>query len=154
MFLTFPRLEESAMTNEQKAIVDSLYVQGHGYKKIASQLGISPNTVKSYLRKPRTAGAAPLVQEKTAAQLPTISITACQYCGTEVEQLQGRKEKRFCSDRCRNLWWNDHLNLVRRNAIYHFTCPACGKDFTVYGNAHRKYCCHACYIEDRFGGVR
>ena len=50
-------------------------------------------------------------------------------------------------------WWNSHLDLVKRKAIYHFTCPTCGREFTAYGNAHRKYCSHSCYIEDRFGGA-
>ncbi len=142
------------MTNEQKAIVDSLYAKGNGYKKIANQVGISPNTIKSYLRKAVAAGGVPQMQERTSAPVPEASITACQYCGKEVEQHHGRKHKRFCSDHCRNLWWNEHLNLVKRKAIYNFICPTCGKGFTAYGNAHRKYCCHACYIEDRFGGVK
>lgn len=34
------------------------------------------------------------------------------------------------------------------------TCPACGKEFPVYGNSHRKFCSHACYIAYRFRGVR
>lgn len=39
------------MTNEQRATIDSLRSQGLGYKKIANMTSISPNTVKSYLRK-------------------------------------------------------------------------------------------------------
>ena len=33
-------------------------------------------------------------------------------------------------------------------------CKQCGKPFTAYGNKGRKYCCHQCYIVDRFGGDR
>lgn len=66
----------------------------------------------------------------------------------------GRKRKRFCCDDCRNKWWNAHLELVKRKAVYTYTCPACGKKFTVYGNSHRKFCSLACYIAYRFGGVR
>ena len=32
-------------------------------------------------------------------------------------------------------------------------CKNCGVMFTVYGNKHRKYCCHECYINDRFGAI-
>jgi len=78
----------------------------------------------------------------------------CDNCGKAIEQATGRKHKRFCSDSCRNAWWNSHLGLVRRSAIYHFTCPVCGKDFSAYGNAQRKYCSRACYFEDRYGGGR
>ena len=78
----------------------------------------------------------------------------CEYCGKPIAQNPGRKRKRFCSDSCRNKWWNAHLELVKRKAVYTYTCPTCGKKFTVYGNSHRKFCSHACYIAYRFGGVR
>ena len=80
--------------------------------------------------------------------------SVCEQCGKPIEQNTGRKRKRFCCDACRNKWWNAHLELVKRKAVYNYTCPACGKKFTVYGNSHRKFCSHACYIAYRFGGVR
>ncbi len=76
----------------------------------------------------------------------------CLCCGKEVAQTPGRKEKKFCSDRCRNKWWNSHLDRVKRKANYEFICPQCRKPFTAYGNAKRKYCSHECYIAHRFGG--
>lgn len=51
----------------------------------------------------------------------------------------------------RQSWWNAHPELVNRKAVYEFTCAYCGKRFSAYGNAHRKYCCHDCYIEGRYG---
>jgi hypothetical protein len=30
-------------------------------------------------------------------------------------------------------------------------CASCGRMFEDYTRNHRKYCCHACYIQDRFG---
>lgn len=36
------------------------------------------------------------------------------------------------------------------NAIYTYVCAVCGKQFEAYGNNHRKYCSHKCYINDRF----
>ena len=80
--------------------------------------------------------------------------SVCEQCGKPIEQNPGRKRKRFCCDACRNKWWNAHLELVKRKAVYTYTCPTCGKEFTVYGNSHRKFCSHACYIAYRFGGVR
>ena len=50
-------------------------------------------------------------------------------------------------------WWNSHLHLVKRKAMYDFVCPTCGKSFSAYGNRNRKYCSHECYIEARFGGA-
>ena len=144
-----------AMTNEQRATIDSLRAQGLGYKKIANMISISPNTVKSYLRQ-----AKPVHMEKPAFEplpqpaSPKQAECKCDNCGKTIEQVSGQKRKRFCSDSCRNAWWNSHLDQVRRRAIYHFTCPACGKQFSAYGNAQRKYCSRACYLEGRYGGRR
>lgn len=144
------------MTNEQKAVVESLRSQGLGYKRIAAQTGISANTVKSYLRKNTLAPVeqtVPAIIPEPVMENAADGQFLCRCCGKPVAQNPGRKEKKFCSDFCRTRWWNSHLDLVKRKAIYHFTCPTCGREFTAYGNAHRKYCSHSCYIEDRFGGT-
>ena len=145
------------MTNEQKTVVESLRSQGLGYKRIAAQTGISANTVKSYLRKNAPVAVEqeiPIISPESVAVISSDFQPVCRQCGKPVAQNPGRKEKKFCSDSCRTRWWNNHLDLVKRKAIYHFTCPTCGRDFSAYGNAHRKYCSHSCYIEDRFGGAR
>ena len=145
------------MTNEQKTVVESLRSQGLGYKRIAAQTGISANTVKSYLRKNAPVAVeqeAPVIIPESATVISSDVQPVCRQCRKPVAQNPGRKEKKFCSDTCRTRWWNNHLDLVKRKAIYHFTCPTCGRDFSAYGNAHRKYCSHSCYIEDRFGGAR
>jgi len=140
------------MTNEEKKLIDGLRAEGLGYRKIAVRIGISENTVKSYLRKVEATETKDIPPAPTAGDSAEPHI--CLYCGKPVAQNPGRKLKKFCSDACRNQWWNNHQDLVRRNAVYHFTCPACGKDFSAYGNAHRKYCSHACYIDHRFGGAQ
>ena len=134
------------MTPEEKKIIDNLRAQGLGYRKIAGQIGVSENTVKSYLRTVTKKAAEPVERNTDGHK--------CLYCGNPIAQHPGRKLKKFCSDACRNKWWKEHQDLVRRGANYNFTCPVCGKEFTAYGNENRKYCCHACYIKDRFGGVQ
>lgn len=129
------------MTNEQKMLVSSLRADGMGYGAIARKVGISANTVKSFCRRNAQ-------QEKFEQP----SEHKCLCCGIPVEQHTGRKEKKFCSDRCRNKWWNAHLDRVDRRAVHDVVCLNCGKTFSVYGSAARKYCCHGCYIEHRFGG--
>lgn len=61
----------------------------------------------------------------------------CDYCGIEVEQNPKRKRKRFCSDKCRNQWWNQHVDQVKKSAYYNFVCEHCGKEFVAYGNKGR-----------------
>lgn len=123
------------MTDLQKREIQTMRSNGASYGEIAAVLHISASTVKSYLRRSKPA-------------------SVCECCGKEVTQVKGRKHKRFCSDTCRFKWWAEHRSEVRQNAVRTVVCPSCGKEFSVYGNLKRKYCCHACYITDRFGGGR
>jgi hypothetical protein len=138
------------MTEGQKTLIMNLRKEGYGYVRIAQRLEISENTVKSFCRRNKVAGKV----DVTRTILPPVKGGKhfCLYCGEEVEQNPGRKEKKFCSDKCRNRWWNSHLDRVDRRANYEFVCLHCKKHFTAYGNANRKYCSHECYIAHRFGG--
>lgn len=135
------------MTEDQKIKIGNLRAAGFGYKKIAEQMELSENTIKTYCRRNGLGGN--LAMQDGSGQADK---HVCRYCGAEVEQKPGRKEKKFCSDKCKNKWWNKHLDKVKRKAVYRFECPYCQKPFTAYGNANRKYCSHECYIADRFGG--
>lgn len=126
------------MTDAQKRQIHDLRQRGFGYMKIGQMMGISDNTVRSYCRRSR---------------LPK-NTTICPQCGKGVKRLSGRKPRKFCSDTCRTAWWNSHLDQVERKAIYQFICANCGKEFSAYGNDHRKYCSRACYIAHRFEGSR
>lgn len=122
------------MTEIEKIRVTELREAGLGYKSISKQLSVSVNTVKSYCRRNNT----------------TPVKDACENCGKAITQNPKHKPRRFCCDRCRQVWWNTHLDLVEHKAVYKYTCPACGKAFQVYGNSKRKYCSHECYIKERF----
>ena len=134
------------MTDRQIEQVHILRKQGIGYGKVAQMLGVSENTVKSYCRRNALTGS------RSMAAGILLEEHFCPNCGMQVLQTAGRKEKRFCSDRCRNAWWNAHLGDVQRKAIYEFECAYCHQPFTAYGNANRKYCSHECYVKARFGG--
>ncbi len=133
------------MTDDQKEAVTRLRTEGLGYGEIASYVGVSANTVKSYCRRNNLTGCAYIKKKLEENE------RRCKNCGALLKQDPKRKEKLFCSDKCRLTWWNLHQDQVKRKAYYHFICPACGKEFVAYGNAHKKYCCHECYIADRFG---
>lgn len=131
------------MTQEQKNATNALRREGTSYRTIAERLGISINTVKTHLRR------YPIntVQNRS---VNSGSDQVCKNCGRNVHQTQGHKRKTFCCDQCRQAWWNAHLYQVHRKAYTTFECRTCGKVVTAYGNKHRKYCSHECYIKDRF----
>ncbi len=130
------------MTDEQRYVVASYREHGYGYKKISQLTGVSENTIKSFCRR-----------SELSVKKDKPDEVSCLCCGKTVPQLPGRKLKKICCNSCRNKWWNSNLHLVKRKAMYEFVCPTCGRPFSAYGNRNRKYCSHACYIEDRFGGV-
>ena len=73
----------------------------------------------------------------------------CMTCGAFVAQPTGRREKKFCSDKCRMAWWNSHPEAINKKAYYTLVCEECGKEFESYGNNRRKYCCRNCYLNAR-----
>ena len=130
------------MTDKQKNAIASLRREGYGYGKIADALGINKNTVKSYCRRHGV--------EKIKHDSSGDETVFCRNCGAFVKQIQGRKKKLYCSDKCRQTWWKEHPEMLNHKAMYDYVCPECGNTFQAYGNAHRKYCSHDCYIKHRF----
>lgn len=122
------------MTLEEKSKIYQLKKEGYGYKKIASELGISVSSVQSFLK-------------RNPVDIDLLG--TCKRCGMTIQSVKGKKRKQFCCDRCRWDWWNSHIKEVNKKAFYTLTCKHCGKEFTAYGNQKRVYCCHDCYIKDK-----
>jgi len=135
------------MTNEQKEKTMHLRNKGYGYADIGRELGISKDTVKSFCRRNGL-----MTSDNARCYTSTNDKDKCRECGKPLIQQEKRKHKIFCCKACREKWWAKHADRINRKAIYKFTCEGCGKEFTAYGNASRKYCSHECYISHRFGG--
>ena len=121
------------MRLQDKIAINNMRLEGHSPSVIAAKLGIPAGTVRSHIhRHPNIPGAK-----------------ACKNCGRPLMQPKGRREKKFCSDSCRMVWWNSHQAEVSRKAYYNLVCQYCGKEFESYGNKNRKYCCRACYVASR-----
>jgi endogenous inhibitor of DNA gyrase (YacG/DUF329 family) len=133
------KAEVVCMTLSQKEKITALRGTGASYGVIAERLNLPLNTVKSYCRRNNLT---------VIAEMENANV--CKVCGKEIAYIKGRKRRKFCSDICRVEWWNSHPEQVAQKAVYSFFCPHCGKTFKAYGNAHRKYCSHACYIAARF----
>lgn len=122
------------MTKQEIETLNLMRSHDKSAADIAIALGLSVNTVRSYIRRH---------PPKDAVQV------GCRQCEKPVMQHKGRKAKYFCSDRCRNAWWNAHPEKVQRKAYYRLTCQFCGKEFVSYGNKNRKYCSRLCYADAR-----
>ena len=136
MLFSWPTCEgRYHMTDSEKNTIRKLRDQGHGYKKIAAELGLSLNTVKSFCR-------------RTTIIESNESRTACEQCGITVEQSPGRKHKRFCSEKCRKAWWSAHQSLINRKGTTTYVCKYCGAAFTSH-KKDRVYCSRECYAKGR-----
>lgn len=133
------------MTNQQREAIKQLRLEGHGYKKISNLLTLPLSTVKSFCRRNDLTGE---VSNETKA----CKDDYCRCCGEKLIHTTGAKKKIYCSDACRLKWWGENKSELKRKANYELTCKHCNKTFVSYGNKYRKYCSHACYIADRFGG--
>ncbi len=131
------------MTDQERTQIIQLQNEGLGYKRIAAELNLPVNGVKSFCRRHP-------VTKDTAS----FGSAGCRQCGAPLTQLPHRKAKKFCSDKCRMAWWNSHQDQVNRKAFYTLVCPTCGKEFQSYGKKHRIYCSRACYAQARSKGVR
>lgn len=124
------------MTEVQKANIRSLQEKGHGYKRIAAELDLPVNSVKSYCRR------HPVVEVEDPG------MPRCLQCGTPVAQEDHRKQKKFCSDRCRSDWWKEHPDQIKRTKLISYVCPQCGDGFESR-NRGRIYCSRRCYAQAR-----
>lgn len=94
-------------------------------------------------------GSADILTEADSAVemlLPDVSKRFCPQCGGAVSQNGTGRRKKFCSERCRNLWWSEHQKPEHWVSAQMKTCPVCGKAFLSGKELYRprKYCSHAC----------
>lgn len=132
-----------AVTLRQERKIQAMRKRQMGYRSIAAELGISRDTVRNYCVAHGLNGCA--VSENSKAK-------TCAHCGGKIVQPKRGRPRRFCSNECCRAWWKEHPEAIDRcaTAEYESTCLNCGQQFTAYGNNHRRYCSHACYIQHRF----
>ena len=90
------------MKPQEKIAIDSLRMEGKSAGDIALILHLSPNTVRSHIRRHH--------------DIP--GTRRCMTCGAYVAQPTGKRVKKFCSDACRMAWWNSHPDAINRKAYY------------------------------------
>ena len=123
------------MTTDEKNSIDRLHLQGMGYRKIADELEISQNTVKSYRKR------------NTKTSLAKEVSGVCKQCGKSIEQIPHKRKKLFCSGYCRSRWWRENTNLSDRKAAVIKKCKRCSTEFASYQCENRSFCSRSCYVE-------
>ena len=118
------------MKPQDKIAIDNLRMEGKSAGDIALILHLSPNTVRSHIRR--------------HPDLP--GTRRCMTCGAFVAQPTGRREKKFCSDICRRSWWNAHRHLVNHKSGQSLQCENCGKTFYPNGHKSGRFCSRTCYL--------
>lgn len=132
----YPQKEVKRMTNYEIQQIRALQCQGLGYRRIAAMLNLSPNSVKSYCQR------HPL---KPAVKADGY----CKQCGSPLTFVVGKKKRQFCSDRCRQIWWNAHREEVNKRTFHERNCLQCGQRFSVYGRTAQLYCSRRCFAASR-----
>lgn len=108
------------MTNEEKNQIGRLRAAGYSYRRIATELDISVNSIKSYCRRHGFGMDAHRYEIQLVQREPCPEpneATSCAQCGSLVRQVAGRKRRRFCSDVCRLEWWAAHRGELHRKAM-------------------------------------
>ena len=129
------------MTPEQKELIMRLRAKGLSFGKIAVAVGLSVNTVKSFCWRNRIDTTPSKNEDCPKAEY-------CAQCGMLLMQTPGHRQKRFCTNQCRRLWWKEHPEKVNRKNSHAYTCPTCGQPF-VSKNPGRVYCSRECYANAR-----
>jgi hypothetical protein len=94
------------MKAEIKTRIKQLRNEGYGYKRIAKTLDLTLSVVRYACNK--------LNEEELLGG-------SCEQCHVKLKSIKGRKEKRFCSDKCRWKWWNQHHDELKKRAYYTHT---------------------------------
>ena len=128
------------MNSQEKSRIIELRQEGLGYKRIASELNISVNTIKSFCRN----------HHLTSKDFP--KPIKCKNCKKEIQQNRKRKSRVFCCETCKQKWWNEHRTSYKNTQLIDTICLSCGKSFKSYSKIQRKFCCHRCYVHYRFKG--
>ena len=111
------------MTRTQKTTILEMRAEGIPYKAIAEELGMSLGSVRMFVSR----------HNQTNDR-------RCEQCGQRLPD-KARESQRFCSMKCRTMWWN--ANPARPARQFPHTCAVCSASFLGVKNS--KYCSRACY---------
>ena len=141
------------MTSEQRNRILFLKSKGCSLPEISERVQVSVNTISTDYREENLDEESFLeTVDNNTDENETEERDKCKFCGVPIFHIEGKRKKKFCSDKCRMSWWYRNRNNDNGESVYCFICEYCGTKFSVYGNKHRKYCSQDCFHKARSGG--
>jgi len=128
------------MNGFQKDQIMKLRANGESYSSIASKVDISINTIKAFCRRSNNG------EEQNNS---SSNVELCRQCYNPLTNIENKKKKTFCSNKCRMSWWNNSQNSKNRKSNRQFTCQACEQTFIGTGKRMRKFCSRVCYFKPK-----
>ena len=119
------------MTKEVKNQILKLRRLEKSYSEISEETGVSLGSVKSIISRN---AIKPEVTEP------------CKCCGEPVLQVEGKKKREFCNNKCRAKYWRQVASKEKPEA----KCLNCGAPFYSSVKPEKKFCSHKCYITFRY----
>jgi hypothetical protein len=136
------------VTGKEKDTVHQMRTEGLSCSAIATSLGISVNTIKSYCQRNKVILGEKKI--KSTAHIEQSGSSNCKQCGKLILQSGRHRPRKFCSETCRRVWWKINSDYSQMSQLS--ICAHCGEKFMSRTDQRRRYCSHDCYITDRFGG--
>lgn len=128
------------MTTLEKQEILNLRCLGKSYKEISNLTGFCESTVKTTCLRTKAK------KERRDGY--------CKYCGKKLRFVSGKKEKQYCSDKCRQLYWHEHNDQLNKKYDTEIECHFCHRTFRTYKSLNKKFCSWECYLnsKQRIGG--
>ena len=120
------------MSLNRKDLIFAYREEGMTYREIAEKTGVSEQFCRTVCSR---------ANRKQKADTPPTGM--CRYCGQQLFHTNGAKKKQFCSEHCRNAFYN----RVKMRKSYIRTCEYCGKDFVSFGYPKKRFCSRECRTE-------
>ena len=121
------------MTSEQRNRILFLKSKGCSLPEISERVQVSVNTIKSFLSRHRDDISTDYREENLDEEsfLETVDHNTdeneteerdkCEFCGIPIFHIEGKRKKKFCSDKCRMSWWYRNRNNDNGESVYCFT---------------------------------
>jgi len=134
------------MSEQEKQYIVKQRTLGKSFVQIGRELGRGESSVRYAFRhimdkEPKADEIIPAVV--LGAGTPTTP--KCKYCGRNFEKSAQGGKQLFCSARCRNAWGNEQ----KRRVPYGRVCEQCGREFTAFGNPHKRFCSRKCFADSQ-----